>query len=192
LALDLWVVLITTTSDSIKGDILGVNVADQFTACRVLYLDFDGVLHDEEVYWDVRRGIYLRTPGRELFEWMPILESLLAPHSDVRIVLSTSWVPMRGFNFAKKCLSQSLKVRVVGSTFHKRYMRKDDFMYLPRGVQIGQDLSRRNPRHWLAIDDDDIGWPRWLRNNLVCTDGASGISVPEIQYAISNWLEKTC
>lgn len=167
-------------------------MAEQFNAHRVLYLDFDGVLHDEEVYWSVRRGIYMKTPGRKLFEWMPILESLIAPHSDVRIVLSTSWVPMRSFNFAKGCLSQSLELRVVGSTFHKRYMRKDDFMCLPRGVQIGQDVSRRNPRYWLAIDDDDIEWPAWLRNNLVCTDGASGISAPEIQIAVSNWLEKTC
>jgi hypothetical protein len=27
---------------------------------QVLYLDFDGVLHPDEVYWHPRRGAYLR------------------------------------------------------------------------------------------------------------------------------------
>jgi hypothetical protein len=67
------------------------------TADHVLYLDFDGVLHDGEVY--VRRGVgpCVATPGRVLFEWMPILEELLAPHPDVAVVLSTSWVRVYSF-----------------------------------------------------------------------------------------------
>jgi hypothetical protein len=71
----------------------------------ILYLDFDGVLHDEEVYWHPKHGIYLRTPGRMLFEWEPILEKLLSSHPNIKIVLSTSWVPMRSFNYAKSRLS---------------------------------------------------------------------------------------
>jgi hypothetical protein len=43
-------------------------VTDEFIAYRVLYLDFNGFLHDEEVYWHARRGIYLKTLGRKLFE----------------------------------------------------------------------------------------------------------------------------
>lgn len=34
--------------------------------------------------------MYLDTPGRTLFEWMPILDELLAPYSELRVVLSTS------------------------------------------------------------------------------------------------------
>ncbi len=39
------------------------------TAPLLLYLDFDGVLHHEAVYVSSKRGIYIREPGFELFEW---------------------------------------------------------------------------------------------------------------------------
>lgn len=156
---------------------------------RILYLDFDGVLHDEEVYYHPRRGIYMKTPGRALFEWAPILEELLSPHPDVRIVLSTSWVRVRSFDFAKQHLSLPLQARVVGATFHRRHMRKDEFVLMPRGEQIAQDVFRRGPRSWFAVDDDHLGWPTWCRNNLIRTDGSRGISDPAIQHAIRIMLE---
>jgi hypothetical protein len=162
-----------------------------FTKYRILYLDFDGVLHDEEVYWDAKRGIYLSTPNRILFEWVDILERLVEKHADVRIVLSTSWVPIKSFNYAKRCLSPLLQSLVIGSTYHSKYMRRDEFMSLPRGVQIIQDVFRRKTELWLAIDDDYIGWPVSSRKNLICTDGSQGINARDVQCAIAQWLKKT-
>ncbi|WP_295760602.1 HAD domain-containing protein [Undibacterium sp.] len=72
---------------------------------KIIYLDYDGVMHDDAVYWHSTRGIYLDTPGRILFEWMPTLKGLLAPYTDVSIVLSTSWVRAKNFEFAKNKLS---------------------------------------------------------------------------------------
>jgi hypothetical protein len=60
------------------------------TTPHILYLDFDGVLHDDAAYCSPDRGMYLDTPGRTLFEWMPILDELLAPYPELRVVLSTS------------------------------------------------------------------------------------------------------
>lgn len=157
---------------------------------KICYLDYDGVLQDEAVFWSPKKGIYIRTPGRTLFEWLPILEELLAPHPDVKIVLSTSWVRVRSFSFAKKQLSPMLQERVIGATFHSRLMHKQAFAYLPRGVQIADDVFRRGPQSWFAIDDDHLGWPEWCRNNLIQTDGARGISDPKIQDAIKLMLER--
>jgi hypothetical protein len=157
---------------------------------KILYLDFDGVLHDEAVYFHPKRGIYIKTPGRVLFEWMSILETLLEPHPEVYIVLSTSWVRVKSFSFAKKQLSLSLQERVIGATFHNREMRKNDFAYLPRGVQIADDVSRRSPTSWFAIDDDAYCWPAWCLTNLIQTDGSHGISDPEIQDAVRVMLER--
>jgi hypothetical protein len=157
---------------------------------RILYLDYDGVLHDEEVFFHPRRGIYMNTPGRILFEWMPILDELLMPHPGVKIVLSTSWVRARDFSFAKKQLSLELQKRVIGATFHNRIMRKEEFVLKPRGVQIAEDVYRRGPQSWFAIDDDHIGWPAWCRDNLIQTDGARGISDLWIQKAIQVMLER--
>ena len=157
---------------------------------KILYLDFDGVLHDEAVYYHPKRGIYIQTPNRVLFEWMPILEKLLARHPEVKIVLSTSWVRVKSFNFAKQHLSAPLQERVIGATYHRRLMRRAWFESLPRGEQIVQDVVRRVPTSWFAIDDDSRYWPPEFRDNLIETDGHLGISDPNIQSAIRETLER--
>ncbi len=157
---------------------------------KILYLDFDGVLHDERVYFHPRRGIYVETPGRVLFEWMPILERLLLPHPDVRIVLSTSWVRVRNASFVIKNLSPSLQQRVIGTTVQHHEIEKYPYPALPRGLQVTQDMHRRAPASWFAIDDDGLGWPAWSRKNLIQTNGVRGISDPEIQLAIQAMLER--
>lgn len=157
---------------------------------KILYLDYDGVLHDEHVYYHPRQGIYIKTPGRSLFEWMPVLEDLLAPYPDVAIVLSTSWVRVRSFNYAKKQLSQMLRERVIGATYHRHYMRQDDFAALPRGAQIAQDVQRRQTSSWLALDDEYQDWPEWCRDNLIKTNGALGVSDPAVQDAMQLRLQR--
>jgi hypothetical protein len=155
---------------------------------KILYLDYDGVMHDDAVYWHPTRGIYLDTPGRILFEWMPILEDLLAPHTDVSIVLSTSWVRAKSFEFAKNKLSTSLQEKVIGATFHNRLMQKFDFDNQSRGYQIWNDVLRRKPAAWFAIDNDDAQWPEHCRDRLVLTDDRLGLSDVRVQDAIRDML----
>lgn len=156
---------------------------------KVLYLDYDGVLHDEDVWRSPKRGIYVGTPGRVLFEWTSILEALLEPYPEVRIVLSTSWVRVFSFNFARKQLTPSLQNRVIGATFHRREMRKDWFALLPRGVQVLEDVERRRPARWFAIDDDPFGWPSYAINRVVVTEGRRGLSDASAQEAVKSMLE---
>jgi hypothetical protein len=147
----------------------------------VLYLDFDGVLHDEDVIWSRGRGIHMRTPNRVLFEWEPILVDLLEPHSHVRIVLSTSWVRAKSFNYAKNRLSLTLQNRIIGATFHSGLMDAETFARMPRGLQIWGDVVRRKPKHWFALDDDGFGWPAWCRDKLILTDDRLGLSCLTVQ-----------
>lgn len=154
----------------------------------LIYLDFDGVLHDEDVIWTPQTGIRMRTPGRVLFEWMPILEGLLAPHPDVKIVLSTSWVRVKSFNYAKYRLSAPLRERVIGATYHRGLMVADQFAAMPRGLQIWGDVLRRKPEHWFAIDDDHFGWPTWCRDKLIHTDDRLGLSESRVQDEIRQRL----
>lgn len=160
----------------------------------ICYCDYDGCLHDDAVFWHPKRGIYLATPGRTLFEWMPILENLLAPHPQVRIVLSTSWVRTRDFQFAKGKLSHGLQGRVIGATFHNREMRKDEFDLMSRAQQILADVERRRPKNWFAIDNDGLGWPDHLRGQLVLTQDRLGLSEQrvreEIQEILGTWFQK--
>lgn len=154
----------------------------------VCYCDFDGVTHDDAVYWSPRDGIHLRTPGRTLFEWLPILEELLAPYPDVKIVLSTSWVRVKGFEFAKHHLTPSLQSRVIGATFHNRETQKFDFDNMSRGMQICADVERRKPTRWFAIDNDDQGWPAWCRDHLIKTEDRLGLSDLSVQEAVRKVL----
>lgn len=157
---------------------------------KVCYLDFDGVLHDDSVYWSEKIGIHIRHPGRTLFEWMPILEELLAPYPETRIILSTSWVRVKGFEFAKLKLSPVLQARVVGATFHNRETQKFDFDNMSRGAQVLADVHRRNPATWFAIDNDAVAWPAAYRDRLVLTHDRTGISDPVVQEEISRMLER--
>lgn len=155
---------------------------------HVCYLDFDGVTHVHAVYWSPNRGIHVTTPGHTLFEWAPILEQLLKPYPDVKLVLATSWVRARGFEFAKAQLLPALQARVMGATFDNRIVQKLDYDLMPCGLQGCSDVERRKPAQWFAIDNDDQGWPAAGRNKLVKTSDNLGLSDPAAQEAVRKML----
>ncbi|WP_052024314.1 HAD domain-containing protein [Acidovorax sp. CF316] len=147
---------------------------------HVLYLDFDGVLHHEDVWRHPRRGLYFgpKGVGHTLFENAPLLEHLLTPYPNVHIVLSTSWVPSLRYSRAVSKLPPSLKARVVGATFHTR-MNRNLFDCLTRAHQVLDDVDRRQPGAWVAVDDA-LGWPKESLPHFVACDPVAGIADPEV------------
>lgn len=146
------------------------------TGGGVLYLDFDGVLHHENCSWHPRRGAYLVAPTQyKLFQHAELLQKLLTPYPDVAIVFSTLWVRRCGYSKTAKRLPSALCQRVVGATFHSR-MNECHFSALPRGQQIFEDVLRRRPARWLALDDDPSGWHEGCLPNFVRTDECEAIS----------------
>jgi hypothetical protein len=159
----------------------------------VLYLDFDGVLHHENCLWHPRRGAYLDAPGRYvLFQHSALLEQMLEPYPQVQIVLSTSWVRRYGYSGTTKRLPLSLQARVVGATFHSEHMQEEAFMYKHRGQQVHDDVLRRLPRDWLALDDDGEGWPAEYAGHFVQTQPYEGISDPAVQAELEQKLQAMC
>jgi hypothetical protein len=159
----------------------------------VLYLDFDGVLHHENCVWHPRRGAYLVAPERyRLFQHVELLEQMLEPYPQLQIVLSTSWVLRYGCSATTKRLPPALQSRVIGATFHSRHMRDDDFLYLPRGRQVAEDVMRRRPLYWLALDDNEEGWPPEHLGKWVHTHMYEGISDPEVQAEFNQKLKEMC
>jgi hypothetical protein len=77
--------------------------------------------------------------------------------------------------------------------FHHQLMDVEEFVKLPRGMQIWGDVYRRKPTDWFAIDDDSFGWPAWVRDKLVLTKGESGLRdvavQEEIQRRLAGWRD---
>lgn len=151
-----------------------------------LFLDFDGVLHPDAVY-RVGGKILLRAEGVSLFEWAPVLEECLIPYPDLKIVLSTSWVRVLGFDIARGWLPEELQLRVVGATWHRHGPR--GWEYLSRFEQIHRNVERHQHARWLAIDDSGEGWAHKHRDNLVLTDSVLGLGASVAQQELREKLE---
>lgn len=154
-----------------------------------LFLDFDGVLHPDEVY-RVGERIVLRMDGFSLFEWSEVLDELIAPYPSLQIVLSTSWVRILGFEVARAYLPESLQRRVVGATWHQTAPR--GWERLTRYEQIQLSVVRHRHERWLAIDDDSHGWSDEQRSNLVLTDSLLGLGAASAQDELRDKLALLC
>lgn len=154
------------------------------------------MVHHEKVLWHPRKGIYMspyEAAGHSLFEWVPILESLLEPYPTVALVLSSTWCIRPGYSATLKRLPASLRARFIGGTYHGRVHGVDPwnesmFRSTPRGVQVQEDTRRRKPRQWIALDDDLEDWPDSCRQNLIACDGTTGLSNPDVQQELRERL----
>lgn len=158
----------------------------------ILYLDYDGVLHHENVLWSHTIGAYLSAPDHyKLFQHLDLLEALLAPYPQVRIILSTSWVHRYGCAKAARQLGPRLRQRVVGATL-RSLVNQALFLGKPRGLQVWEDVQRRKPRDWIALDDDGNGWPLETTGKFIKTHDKDGISHPEVLAKFMAGLEQLC
>ncbi|CAJ0800244.1 hypothetical protein LMG7141_03795 [Ralstonia condita] len=154
----------------------------------VLFLDYDGCLHADDVY--LIDGVpTMRRPGAQIFEHANLLAKILTPYPDVQIVLSTSWVGTFNLVRAKLYLPQTLQQRVVGTTYAYR-TDKEAWAELSRFEQIIRYVRAQNLQAWLALDDDDTGWPEPYKQNLVCPAPRFGIGEPRVQLVLAEKLAK--
>lgn len=146
----------------------------------ILFLDFDGVLHPDSVYQEDGQPV-LRGEG-SLFMWAPILTELLAPIPNVDIVLSTSWVQVMGYEYARQQLPAGLQERVSGRIRPRPW---DTSRYFEIAAYVRwQQLSR-----WVALDDC-YEWSEEDADRLVRCDPTLGISCPETQRLLIQRLEE--
>jgi hypothetical protein len=152
----------------------------------ILFLDFDGVLHPDDVFM-TPKGPQLRSSG-DLFMWAAILDDELAPFPKVKIVLSTSWVRQLDFSRAKKRLPKGLQARIVGSTWHSSMSKvwADQIWWdqTSRHGQISRYVARANITDWIAIDDDAENWASNDLNRLLLADRNHGLTTPGLLDAL--------
>lgn len=136
---------------------------------RILFLDFDGVLHPY-------------TPHAEgaKFCWLPVLERLLATHKDVKIVVHSTWRYDHRDDELRELLG-SLGERFVGSA--------------PRGpreqaIQSVLQANKGRVDSHLVLDDAPEEFPDGSLNTTFL-DGLFGISDARAQAALGAWLVST-
>ena len=135
----------------------------------MLVLEFEGVLFPPPE----------PPPPREM-RWLSVLESLLEPWEDVRLVVTTS----RGYTPTAddlRGLLGGLSHRLMGNTIGM--LRGDAVDASVRVINGGQ------AEHLVLVSDDDELHGRRL--NLVRCDPALGISSIEVQATVKAWLRQT-
>jgi hypothetical protein len=157
----------------------------------LLFLDFDGVLHRGGSYV-TPAGPVSTAPGRiQLFEYAEVLEQLLQPYPELRVVLSTDWVVTFSFEAALAALPlESLRDRVIGATFDpsETLLDAEGWRTLMRGVQIRGYLHRHPCRRWLAIDDRNDGFQSDRQRLILCQESV-GLGDPDVQALFARRLE---
>jgi hypothetical protein len=161
-----------------------------------LYLDYDGILHPADVRVTKaeprRPRVYQgnRATDRPLLEHAALLERVLAPFPDVKIILSTSWVRVLGYEFALQQLPLALRERVIGTVWQGFLLE-----HPPRSRYdaIQTDANTRGLQRWLALDDDVEGWPEEERYRLIAPNNSwYGLSQPGLAEELSEALALLC
>ena len=127
---------------------------------RVLFLDFDGVLHP------------VGCPHDEHFCQRPRFESVMRQFPEVRIVISSSWRRIYKSDWLRSRFSRDIAERIIGTTQlwvpgepQNRYQEILAFVAKNRL----QDTS------WLALDDAVEDFPADFPNLIPC-DGWLGLT----------------
>jgi hypothetical protein len=161
----------------------------------ILYLDFDGVLHPADVrvteVEPMRPRVYNGGPtAHPLFEHAELLERILVPFVDVKIILATSWVRTLGFGFTVQQLPSVLRERVIGTIWHGELLKHPP---RTRYDAIQTDATGRGVDRWLALDDDAEGWPDEQRYRLIAPNNSwYGLAQPGKSGELTEALALLC
>lgn len=136
---------------------------------KLLSIDFDGLLHP------VGTGTTRITTT--FFGFLPVLESLLAPHAEVRVLVHSTW----RYSYQPAELQMflgSLEERFVGAS--------------PRGPRYESVLwfIQQNPQFasYRILDDDPREFPDPPPAEVILCDPLLGMTDPHLQAQLCAWL----
>ena len=140
---------------------------------RVLFLDFDGVLHPTTDF-DNSSDAVVATP---LFGWLPVLVAALKGYPDVGIVVHSTWRYTHDVDELRELLGP-LGVRFLGAT--------------PRGPRYESILwwLHLNPTYTAhrILDDAAREFPTPAPAQLIVCHPHRGVSDPAVLAQLAEWL----
>ena len=136
---------------------------------KVLFVDFDGVLHPT-------------THGSNLLSQLPLLESAIESH-DCALVISSSWRFHLEIDDLKKHFSSSVRNKIVGVT-GEAYIGA-----YARFHEINAYVNLHGVSDWRALDDSYWEFPDKCPNLIRCNPN-TGVTASELEK-LSVWLSRT-
>ena len=147
---------------------------------RVLFLDFDGVLHPPRAIAGARppqTPTQIRLGWPQTFEHLPVLEHLLAGHDNVGVVVSSSWRHyLKEPELAE--LLASIGPHFAGSVQHGA-----------RDEAIRAYINEHAIEDFVILDDVKKFFPGDWPQLILC-NSALGISDPAVQQKLQTWLQQ--
>ncbi|HSI49171.1 MAG TPA: HAD domain-containing protein [Ideonella sp.] len=171
----------------------------------MLYLGISGTLHPSESTYEL---VLHRSPwrnGHRRYEAVPWLSNALARWPDVQIVLTSTQVWKHGLPAVLEHLG-ALTERVVGFTYEDlttRVVRQvrtrsgttrsvrysdEDYWRMNKGDIVAAHVEWLRPDAWVAVDDEDILWPRGSADHVCIVDGCKGLNDPAEQDRLLTYL----
>ena len=101
-------------------------------------------------------------------------------------------MPTFELDYVLEQLPIGLRNRVIGTTWDNQACWPEVYWLraMGRHRQIKEYIDRHDVTDWLAIDDNDQGWPDDQRDRLVfCEDDYLGISHPETRRRLDEALQ---
>ena len=136
---------------------------------RILFLDFDGVLHPNGC------------ASKGCFSLLPELITTITPF-ELDIVISSSWRNHRSFRRLKKLFPLPFRHRLIGTT-------RDPLQGAhARWKEIQAYVREHTVVDWRALDDFDFEFPPDCRELIYC-DGDRGCQANE-RALLANWLSQ--
>lgn len=146
---------------------------------RVIFLDFDGVLHPVSATSKfvpsapIKRAIQRAT----LFRWAWILDELLEVHPEVGIVVHSNWRLIATDEELQSFLGP-LARRFAGSTPH-----------LPPWESISTVIQQNHLRDFRILDDRPTAFPSGLPELISCNPEI-GLKAYSVCAQLATWLSK--
>lgn len=172
---------------------------------RALYLGISGVCHPSASLYELVHGRSPWDDGHREYEAAAWLSSALTLWPDVRIVLTSTQPRMYSLPVVLEHMG-TLAERVIGFTYEDlttkvvRQVRtrsgttrsvgysNEDYWRMNKADIVTAHVDWLQPEAWVAVDDEDILWPRGLADHVCIVDGCRGLKDPAEQDRLLTYL----
>jgi hypothetical protein len=151
-----------------------------------IYLNFDGVLHPDQLLYEQGCAPSLLTSEHSALEYAGCLVAALESHLDAAIVLNTWWTFYLGFDACIEMLPAALAARVIGSTVQ----HASTYDQIPvRYREVERYIARRRHQAFLIVDHANARYSRDLNPYLLLLDPLEGLSNPTTCRSLKRRIE---